>query len=256
MKTLLLFIGFILPAAGMNIQSASQDNEARAVYEEMDRRINAVVFETATMTMRIVDNRGRVRERELESWSHNDGPTTRTLMRFHAPADVRGTGLLTISEGDAEVQRLFLPALNRIQTITSTQRADRFMGSDFTYEDLGDQNPDDFTFSVLERDRAAAQMLVKGIRTNASGYAYAHFLIDTRRYVLLRATYFDTRDEKVRELVAENITEIRPEIWRASKLTMRDLKTGRYTELIWQRRTIDEPIDAQTFTERNLQRVR
>lgn len=243
-------------SAGVVAQPASDDNEARAVYEEMDRRLNAVVYETATMAMRIVDNRGRVRERELESWSHNDGPITRTLMRFQAPADVRGTGLLTISEDNTEVQRLFLPALNRIQTISSTQRADRFMGSDFTYEDLGDQNPDDFTFSVLENNTDEGQMLVKGVRSDASGYAYAHFLIDTRRYVLLRAVYFNAQDEQVRELLAQDITAVRDGVWRASKLTMRDLRTGRYTELVWQKRTIDEPIDAQIFTERNLQRVR
>jgi len=230
------------------------DNRARQVYEELDRRLNAITYETATLQMRIVDSRGRVREREMVTWAHSKDDISKTLVRFNSPADVRGTGFLTISEKGTEVQRLFLPALNRVQTISSGQRGDRFMGSDFTYEDMGDQNPDDFEFSVIEENVAAGYMLIKGIRTKSGTYKTAHFKIDTRKYVLLEASYFNEKDEKIRLLKAEDVTEIRPGIWRANKLTMQDIKANRYTELLWKSRTLDVPIDDTIFTERNLSR--
>lgn len=230
----------------------AQTDKARQTFEEFDSRRSAITYETATMQMRIVDPRGRVRERELQSWSHQKGDDSKSLVRFLAPADVRGTGFLTIREGGNEVQRLFLPALDRIQTIASGQRGDRFMGSDFTYEDMGDQDPDEFTFSTLEESTSTGTMLIKADRKEPNTYAYAHFLIDTRRYVLLKAEYFSTSGELLRRLESENLVEVRDGIWRANKLTMRDVKANRFTELIWKSRTLDEPIPQVIFTEREL----
>lgn len=250
---LFLFLGWIFIFQTFEA-SPTDDNKAREVYEELDRRLNAITYETATLQMRIVDSRGRAREREMVTWSFTKGDISKTLIRFNTPADVRGTGFLTISEGGIEVQRLFLPALNRVQTISSGQRGDRFMGSDFTYEDMGDQNPDDFEFSVLETNDADGYMLIKGIRTTSATYKTAHFKIDTNKYVLLEARYFNDKDENIRFLRAEDVVEIRPGIWRANKLTMQDVKANRFTELIWKSRTLDEPIDDIIFTERNLSR--
>ncbi|MCH8496277.1 MAG: outer membrane lipoprotein-sorting protein [Balneolales bacterium] len=251
---ILLAVALMLPQT--TYAQSTNDEEAREIYEELDRRQRAVVYETATLNMRIVDNRGRTRERDLDIWSFNSDDTQKTLVRFNAPADVRGTGLLTISESGEEVQRLFLPALNRIQTISSSQRSDRFMGSDFTYEDMGDQNPDDFDFTVISKDSESNIMVVKGVRTAPASYAYAHFEINTERYVLMKATYFDDSDTEIRELTTENIVEITTDVWRANKLTMRDIKANRYTVLEWKSRSIDEPIADVIFTERNLQRPR
>jgi len=248
-KQILFLAGFLFLLAA---QLAAQSDIARQTFEEFDARRSAITYETATLQMRIVDPRGRVREREMQSWSHQDGDDSKSLVRFQAPADVRGTGFLTIREGGSEVQRLFLPALNRIQTIASGQRGDRFMGSDFTYEDMGDQDPDDFTFRTLEENASAGTILIKADRKESTTYAYAHFLIDTKRYVLLEAEYFSDSGQVLRKLESENLVEVRDGIWRANKLTMRDLKANRFTELIWKSRTLDEPISQSMFTEREL----
>lgn len=230
----------------------AQVDDARTIYEELDARRNAIVYETATLQMRIVDQRGRVRERELESWSYSKDVYNKTFVRFVAPADVRGTGFLTIKEGPSEVQRLFLPALNRVQTISSAQKGDRFMGSDFTYEDMGDMEPDNFDFETIERNDADNRILIKATANESGSYAVAHFLIDTQRFVLISADYFNTENQLLRQLLSDDIVEVRDGIWRANKLTMKDVKTGRYSEIIWKSRTLDEPIQDVIFTERNL----
>ncbi len=232
----------------------AQSDRSRAIYEEFDAKRSAIVYETSTILMKIVDPRGRVREREMESWSFKKGEVSRSLTRFIAPADVRGTGFLNIREGNNEVQRLYLPALNRVQTIASGQRGDRFMGSDFTYEDMGELNIDDFDFQTIREDVANHSILIKATRKSPSTYTYAHFLIDTKRSLLLEASYFNTDDVLIRKLVAENHVEVKNGIWRSDKLTMRDVRQNRYTELIWRARTLDQPIDDVIFTERNLSR--
>lgn len=229
-----------------------QTDDARTIFEEFDTRRNAIVYETATLQMRIVDQKGRVRERELESWSFSENETLKTFVRFNAPADVRGTGFLTIKEGSTEVQRLYLPALNRVQTISSSQKSDRFMGSDFTYEDMGDMDPDDFEFETLESDEAQNQTLIKATKVDGESYNFVHLLIDTQRYVLLSAEYYDNNEVLIRKLTSDDIVEVKNGFWRANSLTMKDVKSGRYSQIIWKSRTLDEVIPDLIFTERYL----
>lgn len=253
----LFFVSLLFLAGGMLSPGlyAQEDPEARRIYEEMDGRQKAIVFETSTLNMLIIDSRGRTRTREMQSWSYNEGDLSNSLIRFNTPADVRGTGLLTLDDGTTEVQKLFLPALNRIQTIAASQKADRFMGSDFTYEDLGGHNPDDFIFTTLERNPQNQTIRIKGAKKTPSDYAYVHYLIDTERYVLISAVYYNVRNEALRELKAEEFTELKPQNWRAQKLTMHDLKASRRTELVWTNRILDEPFSRDIFTERNLMRA-
>jgi len=128
----------------------TDENEARAIFEEVDDRRNSINTETAKMEMVITDSRDRTRSRTMQSWTLNDDDTTKNLIIFSDPGNVRGTGFLSINENGSQTQRLYLPSVGRIQTIGSAERGDRFMGSDFTYEDLGDQDPEDYEFEWLE----------------------------------------------------------------------------------------------------------
>ena len=227
-------------------------DRGREIFEKLDNRRQAVTYETSSMKMTIHDDRGRTRVREIKSREYQDENVSKSLIVFESPADVRGTGLLTINEGDDNQQMLYLPSVGRTQTISGSQRSDRFMGSDFTYEDLGAQNPDDFTFEEL--DSKNSDYVVKATPTRESDYAYIYFHIDREKYVLSKAKYFNETDEKYKELIAEDFQEVESDVWRAQKMTMYDLRADRKTELEWADRVINEPIPERYFTERQLER--
>ncbi|MCA1801304.1 MAG: outer membrane lipoprotein-sorting protein [Rhodothermaceae bacterium] len=227
-KVICIIFALILTLpAGLASQDLRDDPEAREIFEELDRRRRAITYETSTLEMTIHDNRGRTRVRNMTSYDYSDGDVSKTLIVFNAPADVRGTGLLTTSEGGTETQRLWLPALGRVQIISGSQRGERFMGSDFTYEDL---------------------------ETNDSQYDHILFHIHPEHYKLLMAEYINTAGEVVKRLTATDYSEVLENLWRAGMMTMEDLKTGRKTELRWSGRTFNEPIPDQYFTERQLTR--
>jgi hypothetical protein len=254
---LLLSILFLPATPGANLFAQEtgdlrDDPEAREVFEELDRRRRAVTYESSVLDMTIFDNRGRTRVRNMSSYEYTGDGLSKTLIVFNAPADVRGTGLLTISEGGSESQRLWLPALGRVQLIAGSRKAERFMGSDFTYEDLGDQNPDDFSFTMVSRSSEA--VVIEGRRKGDSQYDRIVFHIHPVHFKLLRAEYMNKRNEMVKRLTAEDYLEVEPTIWRAGKMTMEDLKSGRKTELRWSDRTFNEPIPDYYFTERQLTR--
>ncbi|MFW6348264.1 MAG: outer membrane lipoprotein-sorting protein [Cyclonatronaceae bacterium] len=250
-----------MPATGLEghhtarLQAApqqSEDERAREIFEELDARRDAITYETSTMEMRIIDDRDRERRREMKSYTYEEGDVSKSLTVFEAPADVRGTGLLTVGEGDEEVQRLYLPAVGQVQTVSGSQRSDRFMGSDFTFEDLGNQNPDNFEFELLEEDEEQVKLLATP--TDDSQYAYIHFYIDAERLVLEKADYFNEDDERIKELTASDYENVRDDIWRPGTMVMRDLQAERRTELRWTDRVFDDPIPERYFTERQLRR--
>jgi hypothetical protein len=230
----------------------SHDPEARRVFEELDRRRDKITYETSAMSMQIVDPRGRVREREMRFFNHNTDQLSESLVIFASPSDVRGTALLTIERNSNELQKLYLPALGRVQTISSSQKGDRFMGSDFTYEDLGAQSPDDYTFSmVAETDTAT---VLKAVKEGDSQYAYMYFFVHPERYTLTEAHYFNNQDTRIKRLVASDYEQVMDEVWRAGQMIMYDEHEDRYTKLEWSNRKVNETIPAWRFTERGLRR--
>jgi hypothetical protein len=231
---------------------AQNSDRASEIFEEVDLRRSKITYEKTDMQMVIYSSKGSTRNRAISSFSYNNGDEEKSLLVFEEPANVNGTGFLTLSDGSNEVQKLYLPALGRIQTITASQKADRFMGSDFTYEDLGDQKPDDYSFELIEENENTA--VLKAIKKENSQYAYIMFYIDLERYSLEKAEYFNDNDEMIKRLEAEDFTNVDSNIWRANKMTMYDLKADRKTELIWSNRIINETIPSWRFTERGLKR--
>lgn len=249
MKTLFIILFSLILISPI---SAQTNNRASEIFEEVDTRRSKITYEKTDMKMVIFNSRGNTRIRSINSFSFNEGEEEKSLLVFEEPANVRGTGFLTLSDGTNEVQKLYLPALGRIQTITASQKADKFMGSDFTYEDLGDQNPDDYEFELIEESGSTATL--RAVKTENSQYAYIKFYINTDRYSLEKAEYFNKDDEMVKRLEAENFTNVDDDIWRANKMTMYDLQADRKTELIWSNRIINESIPGWRFTERGLKR--
>jgi outer membrane lipoprotein-sorting protein len=243
-----LFLSFFL------ISSLQAQNNVRAteIFEEVDARRSKITYEKTDMRMVIYNSKGNTRNRAISSFSYNEGDEEKSLLIFEEPANVRGTGFLTLSEGGNEVQKLYLPALGRIQTITASQKADKFMGSDFTYEDLGDQNPDDYDFELNEEADNTA--VLRAVKKDDSQYAYIKIYINTERYSLEKAEYFNEDDEMIKRLEATDFTNVDANIWRANKMTMYDLSADRKTELIWSNRAINESIPDWRFTERGLKR--
>ncbi len=242
------FLFFILAVPSI----AQNSDRATKIFEEVDARRSKIKFEQTDMKMIIYNSRGNTRNRSINSFSFSGGKEEKSLLVFEEPANVRGTGFLTLNDGSNEVQKLYLPALNRVQTITASQKADRFMGSDFTYEDLGDQNPDDYDFELIEESESLA--ILRAVKKENSQYAYIRFYINTNRYSLEKAEYFNKDGKMIKRLEAENFTNVDANIWRANKMTMFDLRTNRKTELVWSNRVINKPIPGWRFTERALKR--
>lgn len=248
---LFLILLFLIPTT-LTAQNIEDDPEARKIFEEVDQRRSKINSERAEMRMVIFDSRGNTRERNLQSFSMNEGDVSKSLLIFESPANVRGTAFLSVSEGSEEVQKLYLPALGQIQIISAAEKGDRFMGSDFTYEDLGDQDPEDYEFEL--QSKSDTTYVLRAKKTEASEYHYLNFYIDPDRYVLQKIEYINEDEQMIKRLEASGYSEVLDEVWQPGKMVMFDLRDDRKTELSWSDRDVNASIPGWRFTERGLRR--
>ena len=113
------------------------------------------VSERSVMEMKLINAHGDITTRRMKSEiveGKNDGD--KSIVIFEWPADVKGTKMLTHSKKTGDDQQwLFLPAIKRVKRISSRNKSGSFMGSEFSYEDLGSQEIEKFTYELLGEHR-------------------------------------------------------------------------------------------------------
>ena len=109
------------------------------------------------MTMQLVNHRGATRERTILSYSMDLGKDSKSIMFFQSPADVKGTGFLSWQYDDPardDDKWLYLPAMKKVRRISgSSAKKENFMGSDFTYDDMGGRNVDEDEHQLLKEEQ-------------------------------------------------------------------------------------------------------
>lgn len=142
LRTFLCICLLSLGLAGTALPDAAEDAGRKLAQAVYDAPSGDDFASRAVMTL---TEKGRAeRTREMFTLSVDRGRGERwSLMRFTAPSDIRGVGLLTkdyaIEEND---QWLYLPALDRVRRVSSSRKGGRFVGSDLYFEDLQDREVD------------------------------------------------------------------------------------------------------------------
>src|SRR3989442_12968655 len=105
---------------------------------EKNRELHRARDEEEALAVKIVDRRGAVKQRRLVRYTATgaDG-LSKVLVRFTAPRDIANTGLLIweARTGDDD-QWLYLPGVKKVKRIAASGKKNRFLGTDFSYEDL------------------------------------------------------------------------------------------------------------------------
>lgn len=162
------------------------------------------------LRMRLVDRRGRSRERALVMLSlRGGGPGApagdRLLVRFTYPNDIRGTGFLVWEHPDAEDERfLYLPAVGRVRRIAGAESQESFVGTDFTYEEIGGREFADYSYALVD-DRASwagpdgrsrpAWRLQSRARDRSAVFPRVVSVVLKDSFVVAAAEIFNRRDE-------------------------------------------------------------
>lgn len=163
------------------------------------------------------------------------------IIVFSKPRDIRGTALLTHAniEPSDDDQWIFLPAVKRVKRISSSNRTGKFVSSEFSYEDLGSQEVNDYTYKWLRDEPCPTEpslncFVTESYPKNAkSGYSKRISWTDDQEYRLQKVEFFNRRGDHEKSLEFKGYKQYLGKYWRADLMTMKNEQTGKSTDLVW-----------------------
>jgi hypothetical protein len=228
----------------------------------------------STLRMKLFDRHDRARERVLTLLtlqgrgapgvpaSAPDGD--RLLIRFTYPNDIRGTSFLVWEHPQSEDERfLFLPSLARVRRIAGTETQESFVGSDFTYEDIGGREFDDYTYALVEENASwspaagaarPAWRLESRRKTGAVPFPRVVSLVLKDNYVVVQADIHNKRDEKQKVYTVRRLEQVKG-VWTVMDAVMTNAIEKSRTELTIDAVDYNVGLVEADFSRRELERA-
>jgi outer membrane lipoprotein-sorting protein len=227
---------------------------AQTAYDIMKRADDRYQGDTAkyTLTMTLVSRRGLPRVRELGYYFKDYGDNAKTAMVFRSPRDVEGTCYLAWSYdgGRDDDTWIYLPGMKRTRRISGSGRNDDFMGSDFTYEDMGDRSlsKDDFTLKGEETVDGAVCWLIEARARDVRDPSATRLLrIRKDNDVIAGAEYYDRQGKLLKRLRVSGIKQT-DGIWIAEKMEMTNVLNEHSTVIEIRDVAFNAALDDSLFT--------
>jgi hypothetical protein len=228
----------------------------RAIAELADRWDVGYRGERSDMEMLLTNAHGDTVRRKMTSESlevKNDGD--KSIIEFLWPADVKGTRMLTWAhKRKDDDQWLYLPAIKRVKRISSRNKSGAFMGSEFSYEDLGSQEPEKFEHSFIEETTRAERpsWLLERVPTYRSGYSKQRLWIDRVYLWPSKIEYFDRKGELLKTSTFAGWKRY-GKYWRPGSIEMTNHQTRKKSKLTWSKRRLPAKLDQTDFDKENLE---
>jgi hypothetical protein len=255
MKKIILFVALLLLGSVAGAPAATP--------EEIVRKSQAALFYPgkdfkARVLMKLVSPSGQERLREMTMLRLNTGEIggeQKYFIYFFQPADVKDMTFMVYKYPDRDDDRwLFVPALNMVRRIAMQDKQASFVGSDFTYEDVSGRDLGDDSHELAGEETVNGRNCVvirSTPKPGTAGYAFKLSRIDQVSFLPVREEYFDREGAVVREFAAEEIQEIKG-IPTITKRSMKNLKSGHRTEVVYKSVDYDLGLEAGLFSERFL----
>lgn len=218
------------------IASYASAQTGREIMQKVKDRPNGITRQSE-MSMTLTNKRGRQRIRKVTSFSIDIGKDKKTIMFFTYPGDVKGTGFLTWDYdkiGKEDDKWLYLPSLKKNRRISgNSAKKDYFMGTDFTYDDMGSRNVDEDTHELLGEEMVNGHKCWK-IKSSSKDKRdiYSKKISWIRQDCLIaeKVDYYDRMGKLHRQLVFSKINKIEG-FWIAQQLLMTNVQTKHKTLL-------------------------
>lgn len=261
----LIFIGMALAFVGFEAQAEERD-ATEILAKSQEAFFYAGPDMKAKVTMDLIAPGGAKRTRVLTMLRKNDGRRRGTgrnqkyFMYFHEPGDVRGTAFLVWKYPEKDDDRwIFVPAVNMVRRIAARDNRSSFVGSDFSYEDVSGRDLSADTHSLLREEKlnGADSYVIQSVPKGAADFTKKISWIDQKTFLPLKEEYYDAQGELARLFTADRIENVGggggKSYPTAVRRTMKNVKSGHATEVVFSGVAYGVGLDEGVFTEAALQ---
>ncbi len=207
--------------------------------------------ESSKLEMKLINAYGDITTRSMLSQvleGSDEGDLS--LTTFEWPADVKGTKMLTHSmKSTDDKQWLYLPALKRVKRISSKNKSGSFMGSEFSYEDLGSQEVEKFDFDLLGETQFEGRKvwhMVRIPKDKRSGYSKQVVWVDQEYHNPLKIEYFDRKGVLLKVGLFKDYKKFGKH-WRVGLIDMTNVQTKKRSLITWTQRSLGAEVDEELF---------
>ncbi len=190
-------------------------------------------------TININDGKGNKRVRQIINASKRFGNVNKMIMRFTAPADVKGTAFL-VYDYDTETDNMwiYMPALRKVRRVVTSEKGKNFMGSEFTNADMSKPNFADFDYKLIGTEKfngidcykIEAKCKTPAI---ASEYGFSKRVswIDKSNNLCYKVEYYGADDKLQRVQTISDYRKLSNGKYFAYKMKMDNIRNGRSSEM-------------------------
>jgi hypothetical protein len=216
----------------------------------------------AELRMKLFDRRGRARDRSLTLLTLRRTDGDRSLIRFTYPNDIRGTGFLVWEHPQGEDERfLYLPSLGRVRRIAGSEAQESFVGSDFSYEDIGGREFDDYSYALLDDNSSwtapggqprPAYRLESRRKDATVEFPRVVSLVLKDSFVVVQADVYNRRNEKQKVYTVGRLDQVQG-IWTVLASVMTNDLDRTRTELAVDKIAYNTGVTESAFSRRELE---
>jgi len=245
---LCLFCLAAAPASAAPVPAASMAVDANKILAEIDRRANVFDDQQYTASMKIMKEGKLMKELTFESKMKG---LQKQFIHFTAPGDVAGMKILM---QDAKTLYVYLPEFKKVRRVAAHAMNQGFLGGEFSYQDMTETMLAPFYDAEIGAKKGSETSLTLTPKDDtASGWSKLEVIIDATKGGVTEIRYFDGSGNHVRTQKRQEWKKVGGELM-PTKVSMANLKTGDTTLIELSDVRVNEGVDDDLFSRRQLLR--
>jgi len=241
------------------VGAVSEDLTGEEILDRIEQESPVTEGGTGVINLITENKRGEQRSSTVRMYRKESNGTEKQLLEYLEPADVKGTKFLSITEeGKEALMYIYFPFLGRERRIAAGEESDSFMGTDFTYEEMGSGQTyqEEYDASRL-KDEVLEEYPCYVLRLTPqeedSDYTYIKMWVWQEEFLVLRIEFYEEGDRLTKALSNSDIREEEEGEFMPHRIVMADEIKGTKTiiEIV---ETKEEELSEDYFTLRYLRR--
>ncbi len=225
----------------------------KQLVEYSDQKLHGWKDEVVSGKMYLYANNGQSVLRSFRRFGiERFGQGDKSIIQFTSPADIKGVAALNYeNSGSSDDNWLYLPSTKKVRRISGANNTASFQGSEFTYEDLNDLDPNEYEWEFLEEtqieiDGQSAPVFKIDGKPTYRDTAYSHLILYLSKdhWYQTRVEYFDKSGTHLKTKTASRWQSFHEHFWRALNVDMVNHQTGKKTALTFN----DYRVDLSQYT--------
>jgi len=229
---------------------AAAEPTAAELLGKIDQALNA--FKDAVFESKLIMKQPNGSTREYVFTTYQKVPNKR-LVRFSAPGDVKGMGVLIES---ADTMYVFLPGFQRVRRMGTHVKNQSFMGSDFSFEDMAEISYGNvYDAKVVGSDEKNWILELNAKAGQDLEFPKIKLWADKTMFQPTKMEYYDATGKNLKTQLRQDYAKDSPRHWQPGKVVIIDHRRNDHeSQIVFTATKIDSGLSDEIFSVRSLVR--